>query len=691
MPLNMGQMLNNRYRIVKLLGEGGFGAVYRALDVTLSAPCAVKESFSTEEEFLRQFEREAKTLANLRHPNLPKVTDYFTLESQGQYLVMEYIEGEDLQTLLDQHVTPFPPEQALVWIDQVCAALVYLHNRTMPIIHRDIKPANIRLTADNQAILVDFGLSKTFDATTRTTRGARAITPGFSPPEQYGTGNTDIRSDIYALGATLYALVTGRDPVESIQRTLDVPLPPPSQFNPLISPALEAAILKAMALKPTERFQSAAEFRDALANANQPRGGSQPVTVSPPAGEATVRYVGAGMRPPSGPMPAQAQSGSLPPASAPASQQLGAVGTAPPASTSRGSTGGRTLWLVMGGAGLLVVIVALAAVLLLGRRSSSRTRLAALYGTQTALAAQVVTGLTPEATSVVETQPALAAATAVPQTSPTQAAPASPTTAVLQAATALPQETAAPTASSLPASIASEKDGMQLLLVPAGKFLMGAGDYDDRADPNERPQHTVTLPAFYIDQSEVTNEMYARCLQAGGCTQLDSIASKTHPIYYGGPAYARFPVVNVTWLQANDYCTWAGRRLPTEAEWEKAARGSDGRLYPWGRALDCSKANYGSCKPDLVQVGSYPLGASPSGALDMTGNAWEWVADWFDTDYYQSSPADSPAGPAEGQYRGLRGGAVGDNRLPRASLRYRWKPTTYDQFIGFRCALSAAP
>ena len=687
MPLNIGQMLNNRYRIIKLLGAGGFGAVYRALDVTLSAPCAIKESFSTEEEFLRQFEREAKTLANLRHPNLPKVTDYFTLEGQGQYLVMEYIEGEDLQTLLDQHVTPFPPEQALVWIEQVCAALVYLHNRTMPIIHRDIKPANIRLTAENQAILVDFGLSKTFDASTRTTRGARAITPGFSPPEQYGAGNTDIRSDLYALGATLYALVTGRDPVESIQRTLDVPLPPPSQFNPLISPALEAVILKAMAVKPTERFQSAAEFRDALANANQPRGGSQPVTVSPPAVGATVRYVEAGVHPPSGPAPLQPPSAPLPPASQPS----GAAVAVAPAAAGRDSPGGRTLWFALGGIGLVLVIVALAAVLLLGRRSSSRTRLAALHGTQTALAAQVVTGITPQATPVDETQPALAAATAVPPASPTLAAPASPTTAALQPATALPQETAAPTAASLPASITSEKDGMQLLLVPAGKFLMGAGDYDDRADPNERPQHTVNLPDFYIDQSEVTNEMYARCLQAGGCVQLDSIASKTHPIYYGGPAYARFPVVNVTWEQANDYCKWAGRRLPTEAEWEKAARGSDGPLYPWGRALDCSKANYGSCKPDLVQVGSYPLGASPSGALDMTGNAWEWVADWFDTDYYQSSPADSPAGPAEGQYRGLRGGAVGDNRLPRASLRYRWKPTTYDQFIGFRCALSAAP
>ena len=281
MPLSTGLILNHRYRIVKLLGQGGFGAVYRAWDMNLSRPCAVKENLDASAEAQQQFGREATILANLNHPNLARVTDYFFLPGQGQYLVMDFVAGQDLQQLLEEAGAPLPEVQALDWITQVCDALVYLHDQNPPIIHRDIKPANIKITPAGKAILVDFGIAKIYDQNLKTTVGARAVTPGFSPPEQYGMGKTGPRSDIYALGATLYTLLTGQAPLESIDRTVGKTLLAPRALNPAISAAAEQAILGAMEMVPAARLSSAGQFANLLAeplfvqNA-QPTYGAQP-------------------------------------------------------------------------------------------------------------------------------------------------------------------------------------------------------------------------------------------------------------------------------------------------------------------------------------------------------------------------------------------------------------------------------
>ncbi len=179
-PLSTGMILSSRYRIVKSLGQGGFGVVYKAWDIRLNVPCAVKENFEASAEAERQFAREASILAGLRHPNLPKVTDHFSLPGQGQYLVMEYIEGEDLQAKLDRAGGPLPENQVLPWFEQICDALIYLHTHVPPIIHRDLKPANIRICPDGTAMLVDFGIAKLYDPAKRTTLGARCDT-GFCP------------------------------------------------------------------------------------------------------------------------------------------------------------------------------------------------------------------------------------------------------------------------------------------------------------------------------------------------------------------------------------------------------------------------------------------------------------------------------------------------------------------------------
>lgn len=267
MPLLTGQILHgNRYRIAKLIGQGGFGSVYRAWDLTLNQPVALKENLDTSQEAQRQFEHEAQILAGLRHPNLPRVIDHFFIFGQGQYLVMDFVEGNSASELLaGRQGHPFSEAEVLPWLRQVCAALDYLHKRQPPIIHRDIKPENIIITPEGQAMLVDFGISKIYDAQLATTVGAQAVTPGYSPPEQYGVGKTDARTDVYALGATLYRLLTGIDPPPSVDIVAGtVNLTPPCQLNQRLSPAVEQAILKAMSTNISQRFSRTADLLAAV-------------------------------------------------------------------------------------------------------------------------------------------------------------------------------------------------------------------------------------------------------------------------------------------------------------------------------------------------------------------------------------------------------------------------------------------
>jgi serine/threonine-protein kinase len=272
MPLTQGQHFNERYWIAGLIERGGFGAVYKAWDITLNRPVAIKESYEDAPEGQRQFLREAQLLANLAHPNLPRVIDFFAIPDQGQYLVMEFVDGQTLEELRVLAGGQLPEGRTLIWIAQVLDALSYIHTQNPPVIHRDIKPANLKITPAGKAyplgraMLVDFGVAKVYDPHKRTTMGARAVTPGFSPHEQYGQAslNTDARTDIYSLGATLYMLLTGQEPPESISRLLRDPLIPPRKVNPALSAQIETVMLTAMHNDPDQRFQSAEEFRAAI-------------------------------------------------------------------------------------------------------------------------------------------------------------------------------------------------------------------------------------------------------------------------------------------------------------------------------------------------------------------------------------------------------------------------------------------
>jgi serine/threonine protein kinase len=260
-----GTALNGgRYRIDEVLGQGGFGSVYLAVHIELQAQVAIKATADTDPGARQAFLEEARLLSRLRHDHLPRVTDFF-IEGQQPYLVMDYIAGKDLDQVLAERGGAIAEVEALAWMAQVLDALAYLHRQVPPIVHRDVKPGNIRIAANGIVYLVDFGIAKVGDGGTHTQMAARAISPPFSPPEQYGGAlRTGAYSDVYALGATLYVLLTGALPPESVARSAGVPLPPPRQINPQISARTEQIIITAMDMQPGARYLGAKEFLAAL-------------------------------------------------------------------------------------------------------------------------------------------------------------------------------------------------------------------------------------------------------------------------------------------------------------------------------------------------------------------------------------------------------------------------------------------
>ena len=229
-----------------------------------------------------------------------------------------------------------------------------------------------------------------------------------------------------------------------------------------------------------------------------------------------------------------------------------------------------------------------------------------------------------------------------------------------------------------------EMDGMVQVYVPAGEFIMGS----EVGRPEESPVHEVYLDAYWIDQTEVTNGMYEQCVASGVCDLLASDSSRTNIRYYGNEEFSDYPVVNVNWHQANTYCEWVGGRLPSEAEWEKAARGVDGQTYPWGNGYaNYLRLNYNKALGDTNKAGSYPEGVSPFGALDMAGNVFEWVADWYDYEYYNNSPNSNPLGPTMGEARVVRSCSFTSiEEYARSFGRFYARPLITTDEFGFRCA-----
>jgi molecular chaperone DnaK len=273
-------ILQSRYRVLRQFGRGGMGTVYEAVDERLGTTVALKEAHFTDEHLRRQFEREARLLARLRHPAMTRVIDHFQ-DSSGQFLVMDFIAGEDLSELLQKKGGALAPAEVLAWADQLLDALEYLHSQEPPVVHRDIKPQNLKLTARNQIILLDFGLAKGFAGHMTGVAATGSIfgyTPHYAPLEQIQGTGTDPRSDLYSLAATLYHLLTNVTPPNVLERVMVTtegqpdPLSPAHEVNRLVSPELAAVLSKALAVGRRQRFATAAEMRQALRGASKPQG-----------------------------------------------------------------------------------------------------------------------------------------------------------------------------------------------------------------------------------------------------------------------------------------------------------------------------------------------------------------------------------------------------------------------------------
>jgi serine/threonine protein kinase len=611
-----------RYKILELLGEGGMATVYKAYDTRLEREVAIKvirrDAFPPDDMdmLLKRFEREAKSLGRLSHPNIVGVIDYGEFEG-SPYLVMVYLSGG---TLKDRLGYPMPWREAVQMILPIAQALDYVHDHN--IINRDVKPSNILMTEKGQPMLTDFGLVKIFgekekDSTNLTTSGTGLGTPDYMAPEQW-TGEPTALSDLYSLGVVLYEMITGHRPY-----TADTPagillkqatesLPLPKQYIPDLPKDVEAVLLRVLAKDPVDRYPNMHAFIDELQNLLAGRA------------LAASNFKMKQLR----------------------EQMTGKVKREPlPASPKRAFP-----FFIFAALSVIVVLFAVGGYWLLTTPG--------IFSPLPAPTKQVL----PSPTTMAST--------------PTNPPKIEPTTA--------PTEVLLPTETLVPEEIKDSKN-VPMRLIPAGEFTMGS---NDTGDVGSRPAQTVKLDAFYIDKFEVTNEMYDACVYAVECRKPQQGGSATRNIYFANPVYAKFPVLYVDWKMANAYCKWRGGRLPTEAEWEKAARGTDARLYPWGNnEPDCSLANHVGCVADTTPVDQYEKGQSIYGVYGMAGNVWEWTSTLFKAYPYDAN--DGREDPKKLGDRIARGGSWhafgGNNGNVRSDTRLKLDPGYYGGYVGFRC------
>lgn len=685
MALKSGVLLQHkRYQIMEQLGEGGMATVYLAADRNLPGrTVAIKENDVTTTSVQAQFRREAVILARLSHPNLPKVTDHFIEPSGYQYLVMDYVAGDNLQQRTMKQRGFVPEPTAIDWISQVCDALTYMHTWTerhngtrTPVLHRDIKPSNIKCTPDGHIVLVDFGLVKFQDGNSvGTSVGARAYTAGYAPIEQY-TGGTDVRSDVYAVGATLYSILTGKKPPPSPSIANGTKLVLPRQINPDISTNTEQVILQAMSIAPSKRYQTAAEMKMAL---NMPADGADEAVTQPLTEPLSTTGAVAGLttdtyhRRPAQPIGNRSQDRALPIWTTLVAL-LALVGL------------GITLW-YFGGSRIEQSTKPVSSVTVTDSATGLSASAIVSVTKETPTSLAVADTITSTITFTVTSPITLAITpTITPAVTSTAISPATVTPSSLLATDSTPASALSTVARTAPPKIVEAgaqwihpQTEAAYLFIPGGEFTMGSDDSRN----NEGPAHLVRLDNFWIMQTEVTNQQYQRCVAADKCTE------PSNEIWLD-PAFANHPVTHIDWAQAVEYALSVGGRLPTEAEWEKAARGDDSRAYPWGDDQPAKHLlNYRFEVTIPTAVGQYEVGASPYGVLDMAGNVEEWVHDWYYQSYYEESPTENPRGPDDGVMRVVRGGSFHSNPLDvRTTARGKAIPTSsaYDS-VGFRVVI----
>jgi eukaryotic-like serine/threonine-protein kinase len=696
-----------RYQIISQLGFGGMAVVYRAYDQHLMREVALKLIRADEippaqyGQLMRRFEQEAKAQANFSHPHIVPVYDYGNFNG-SPYLVMTCISGGTLKEKIGR---PVNISTAFRWIAPIADALSYAHQQG--VVHRDVKPSNILFDRCGTPMLTDFGIAKILHATeTHLTRtGVGVGTPAYMAPEQWH-GQTYEASDQYSLAVVLYELLTGQKPfpadsptaVAILQATARLRLP--GEMVPGIPASVDETLQIALSKSPDDRFVSMAEFHRVLKilteNPHLPgsRVGRQNRPGKPEFNESANRF--------------EAQPDRI--------------------TTGWGGRDGTPFlpkWMAAAGKAILIAALILAglwvAVRLLAEAGPVETGQAL---PTMDLSSIVLPNEESNPQQDHETTTGLLAARITQTLAALEAAQSAPTHANPTVFAAAPTVTEAP----LPAAGTTQRnpaDSAEMVYVPPGEFLMGSNDLT--VDENERPERRVYLDGYWIYKHEVTNAQFGGFVSEMGYT-TDAQKQGWSWIYQNGSwdevlgAYwaapegsgshvaslGNHPVVHVSWNDAEAYCQWAGGRLPTEAEWEKAARGEDGRKFPWGNAgVSGSRANYCDVNCDFdwkennqddgyamsAPMGSFPQGASPYGALDMAGNVWEWVADWYEVDYYsQRGNSNNPQGPGNTGVKVLRSSSWSYSAEHlRSSFRNYSEPLVTDLYTGFRCVRSEAP
>ncbi len=721
-PLSLvGTTVSEKYEIEKAVGEGGFAIVYRARHTVWNRPVAIKVFRALGDlppdrrrDLVESFIQEGRLLADLseRSAAICQARDVGTLRTRDgrelPYMVLEWLEGRSLEQVLEAEKAAGMPartsEQALRLLEPAALALALAHKKG--IAHRDVKPANLFILGDPRGEftvkLLDFGIAKVVQDVQRLggsfaqTQGVvSSFTPAYGAPEQFSRtqGATGPWTDVFALGLIFTELLTQEAPLRGDDLTqlafasMDPRRrPTPRTYGADVPDAVEAVLRRALAVAPDERFQSTGELWDALRSAlameptrafgtiESSRSASVPqlTALAPPPGTATQPSgFDRGTSSPTfvdsaSAVRAAGTTGPRPAAQTPQTPAHPTMRAAPPAHVGAAGAqkGSSAALFAAGGAGVLLLAGIVAA----------GAWFFAFRGKEPVPAAAPVATASSSVAPVVMTPP--------PPSCP---------------------------------------EGMTK--IPGGKFFMGSDDRKD--EEHERPAHQVTLSPYCMDTTEVTVAQYKACSDRGECkrapkeNEWEGIDKASRNLYdplcniREPEEKANHPINCVDWELADAFCKAVGKRLPTEAEWEFATRGSDGRKYPWGddppttggflNACGKECVAWGKKHPDpdnplvamyavddgfatTAPAGSFPKGASPWGLEDVVGNVWEWVADWYAP--YSADAATDPMGPESGTERVLRGGAWNgsDPAWVRPTYRFKSDPKLRSHGIGLRCA-----
>jgi len=618
--------------------------VYKARDSSLDRLVALKvlhPQLTVDSSFLERFRKEARDLARINHPNV--VTIFEIGEVEGKvYIAMEYLPGGSLRDKLAEG--PLMLHESLKVLQELGAGLGAGHNKD--IIHRDVKPENILFNDRQEAVIADFGLAKALQISSSSMHSnvSSAGTPYYRPPELWMEQPPSPATDIYSLTCVLFEMLTGEilffgETSPGVMKKHFDPVNLKSDSGIEIPRGIKTVLKKALARDQMDRYQVITDFLDTLQNSAQKSLKTQqkPRILR----EKKTRL--------------DVQSDVPHDISAPSDKSKNDI----PFSVHLPFGKHITLpgWVIRVFAGIAALVILSVIIWII------TTRLNSVQEEQQALPEQ------PSSTETKSPDPTQTT-TLMPELTPTN------TPAPTLTLTLVPTPTLG-----IGSTKVNEVDNADMVYVPAGEFLMGSEDPD--AENDEDPEHTVYLDAFWIYTYEVTNKQYRLCIESGGCEgNLNDYPQNN------------YPAVNIDWYEADTYCAWAGVRLPTEAEWEKAARGTDGRTYPWGEETpSCNLANYVDCASDgPVPVGSFPDGASYYGALDMAGNVYEWVMDSYDIDYYLTSSKENPVRLGDTGLKILRGGSYGTKvNYLRGSYRRPTGPLNGYQRNGFRCVYPETP